>query len=46
VTGWSGGLSLLGGTSGLTFGNNITGAGVTGTFYSTGQSTTVNFTVQ
>ena len=46
VTGWSGGLSLLGGTSGLTFGNNITGAGVSGTFYSTGQSTAINFTAQ
>jgi hypothetical protein len=46
VTGWSGGLSLLGGTGGLTFGNNITGAGVSGTFYSSGQSTTINFTAQ
>jgi len=46
VTGWSGGLSLLGGGGGLTFGNNITGAGVTGTFYSFGQSTSISFTAQ
>ena len=45
VSGWSGGLSLVGG-GGLTFGNNITGAGVSGTFYSTGQSTAINFTAQ
>ena len=46
VSGWSGGLSLLGGGGGLTFGNNITGAGVSGTFYSVGQSTSISFTVQ
>jgi hypothetical protein len=45
VTAWSGGISL-GGGGGLTFGNNITGAGVSGAFYSSGQSASVGFTVQ
>lgn len=46
IAGWSGGISLVGGATGLTFGNNITGAGVTGTFYSTGQGGSIGFTVQ